>query len=90
MTTRGFTTADFKRVADIVHRAVNITKTLDTKAKEAAEKAGRKNPGSVNAFREYVKEGEEVIEIVELRREVEDWVGTFSLRESSPSRDGKY
>lgn len=79
MTTRGFQAADFKRVADIVDRAVNITKTLDAKAKEAAEKSGRKNPGSVNAFKEYVKEGEEVIEIIELRREVEDWVGTFSL-----------
>ncbi|CAK3910221.1 serine hydroxymethyltransferase, mitochondrial [Lecanosticta acicola] len=79
MTTRGFHPEDFTRVADIVHRAVNITKTLDGKAKEAAEKSGRKNPGSVAAFREYVKEGEEVVEIVELRREVEDWVGTFAL-----------
>lgn len=79
MTTRGFTSPDFKRVADIVHRAVNITKMLDGKAVEAAEKTGRKNPQSVNAFREYVKEGEECVEIVELRREVEDWVGTFSL-----------
>jgi glycine hydroxymethyltransferase len=61
----------------VVNRAVNITKTLDQKAKEAAEKSGRKNPTSVNAFREYVKEGEEIVEIVELRREVEDWVGTF-------------
>jgi glycine hydroxymethyltransferase len=33
----------------------------------------------VNAFKDYVKEGEEVVEIVELRREVEDWVGTFAL-----------
>lgn len=79
MTTRGFTTSDFKRVADIVHRAVNITKTLDGKAKDAAEKSGRKNPASVAAFKEYVKEGEEVVEIVELRREVEDWVSTFPL-----------
>ncbi|KXS99018.1 hypothetical protein AC578_6147 [Pseudocercospora eumusae] len=79
MTTRNFQRDDFKRVADIVHRAVNITKTLDAKAKQAAEKSGRKNPGSVNAFREYVKEGEEVVEIVELRQEVEAWVGTFAL-----------
>lgn len=77
MTTRGFQAADFKRVADIVHRAVNITKQLDTKAKEAAEAKARKNPGSVAAFREYVGEGQEIVEIVELRREVEDWVGTF-------------
>jgi glycine hydroxymethyltransferase len=79
MTTRGFQAPDFKRVADIVHRAVNITKMLDAKAIEAAEKNERKNPKSVNAFKEYVKEGEEVVEIVELRREVEDWVGTFAL-----------
>jgi len=79
MTTRGLQPEDFKRVADIVHRAVNITKTLDAKAKEAAEKSGRKNPTSVNAFKEYVQEGEEIVEIVELRREVEDWVGTFAL-----------
>ncbi|EGP86384.1 uncharacterized protein MYCGRDRAFT_72901 [Zymoseptoria tritici IPO323] len=79
MTTRGFQPTDFKRVADIVDRAVTIAKTLDVKAKEAAEKSGRKNPGSVNAFREFVGEGEEVPEIVELRREVEEWVGTFPL-----------
>lgn len=79
MTTRGLQPEDFKRVADVVHRAVNITKMLDGKAKEAAEKSGRKNPSSVNAFREYVKEGEEIVEIVELRREVEDWIGTFAL-----------
>ena len=77
MTTRGFTGPDFKRVADIVHRAVNITKTLDGKARESSEKRGRKNPGSVAAFREFVGEGHEIVEVVELRREVEDWVGTF-------------
>ena len=49
ITTRRFSPEDFKRVADIVHRAVNITKMLDGKAKEAAEKNGRKNPGSVAA-----------------------------------------
>ncbi|QIW99618.1 hypothetical protein AMS68_005136 [Peltaster fructicola] len=79
MTTRGFQGADFKRVADIVHRAVNITKKLDGKALEAAQKSGRKNPASVNAFREYVKEGEEIVEIIELRREVEDWVANYNM-----------
>lgn len=79
MTTRGFQPEDFKRVADVVHRAVEITRRLDTTAKEAMEKAGRKNPGSVNAFKEYVGEGDEITEIVQLRKEVEDWVGTFSL-----------
>ena len=85
MTTRGFQAGDFKRVADIVHRAVNITKMLDGKAREASEKGGRKNPGSVNAFREFVKNGKEIVEVVELRREVEDWTGTFGL----PALDGE-
>lgn len=79
MTTRGFQPGDFKRVADIVHRAVTITQGLDKTAKEEAEAKGRKNPASVAAFREYVGEGQNVSEILELRREVEDWVGTFSL-----------
>lgn len=79
MTTRGFTPEDFRRVADIVDRAVTITQKLDKQAKEAAEKSGRKNPGSVVAFREFLGEGEEITDIVQLRQEVENWVGTFSL-----------
>ena len=79
MTTRGLLEPDFERVADIVHRAVTITKALDAKARENAEKKGRKAPGSVAAFKEYVGEGESVVEIVQLRKEVEDWVGTFAL-----------
>jgi glycine hydroxymethyltransferase len=79
MTTRGFQPGDFKRVADIVHRAVSITQTLDKSAKEAAEKKGRKNPGSVAAFKEHLGEGEEATDLVQLRHEVEDWVSTFSL-----------
>ncbi|KAF2835196.1 SHMT-domain-containing protein [Patellaria atrata CBS 101060] len=84
MTTRGFQPDDFRRVADVVHRAVGITLDVDKKAKEAAEKSRRKNPGSVKAFTEYLGEGEDVVEIVQLRKEVEDWVGTFSL----PWEDG--
>jgi glycine hydroxymethyltransferase len=79
MTTRGFQTDDFARVADIVDRAVMITQKVAKTAKEAAESKGRKNPGSVNAFKEYLGEGEEVSDIVQLRQEVEDWVGTFAL-----------
>jgi len=79
MTTRGFQPADFTRVADVVHSAVGITQKLDKVAKEDAEKKGRKNPGSVNAFKEWLGEGQDVTEIVQLRKEVEDWVGTFSL-----------
>ena len=79
MTTRGFQPEDFKRVADIVHRAVGITQEVDKLAKGDAEKSGRKAPGSVKAFTEYLKEGEDIRDIVQLRKEVEDWVVTFSL-----------
>lgn len=79
MTTRGFQPEDFKRVADIVHRGVAITQKLSKVAEEEAVKAKRKNPKSVNAFKEFLKEGEEVSEIQQLRKEVEDWVGTFQL-----------
>ena len=79
MTTRGFQPEDFVRVAEVVDRAVTITQKLDKAAREEAEAKGRKNPGSVRAFMDYLGEGESVREIVELRREVEEWVGTFSL-----------
>lgn len=79
MTSRGFQPEDFRRVADIVDRAVIITQKLDKVAKESAQAKGVKNPATVKAFMEYVGEGEEISEIVLLRKEVEDWVGTFSL-----------
>ncbi|KAL3455500.1 serine hydroxymethyltransferase-domain-containing protein [Aspergillus heterothallicus] len=79
MTTRGFQPEDFRRVADIVDRAVTITQKLDKAAKESAASKGVKNPNTVKAFLEYVGGGEEISEIVQLRQEVEDWAGTFSL-----------
>ncbi len=77
MTTRGFTPNDFTRVAEIVDRAVSIALKVDKKARSDAEGRGRKNPGSVKAFLEYVKEGEDVPEILSLKNEVEQWVGTY-------------
>ncbi|KAL2221477.1 putative cytosolic hydroxymethyltransferase [Thermoascus aurantiacus ATCC 26904] len=79
MTSRGFQPEDFRRVAEIVDRAVILTQKLDKAAKESAESKGVKNPTSLKAFFDYVGEGEEIPEIVLLRQEVEDWVGTFSL-----------
>lgn len=79
MTTRGFQPEDFARVAEIVDRAVTITQRLDKAAREDAESKARKAPGSVKAFLDYVGNGETVTEIVELKREVQGWVGTFSL-----------
>lgn len=79
MTTRGFQPEDFRRVADIVDRAVTITQKLDKSAKESASAKGVKNPNTVKAFLEHVGNGEEISEIVQMRQEVEDWAGTFSL-----------
>ena len=79
MTTRGFQPEDFTRVAEIVDRAVTITQMHDKTAKEESESKGRKNAASVKAFLEYLGDGNEIKEIVELRQEVQNWVGTFSL-----------
>ena len=79
MTTRGLLPDDFSRVAEIVDRAVTIAQHLSKKAIEESESKGRKNPASVGAFVEYVADGNEITEIVELRREVEAWISTFSL-----------
>jgi glycine hydroxymethyltransferase len=79
MTSRGFQPADFTRVADIVDRAVILTQKLDKAAKADAEAKQRKNPASVKAFLEYVGDGEQLSEVVQLRDEVSEWVGTFSL-----------
>lgn len=79
MTSRGFQPEDFRRVADIVDRAVILTQKLDKAAREQAQSRGAKNPATLKSFFEYLGEGEEISEIVLLRQEVEDWVGTFSL-----------
>ena len=79
MTTRGLMPEDFVRVANIVDRAVTISQILDKKAKEDLEAQGKKSTGSVKSFLSFVGDGNEIREIVELRREVEEWIGTFSL-----------
>jgi glycine hydroxymethyltransferase len=77
MTTRGFSTSDFTRVAEIVDQAVRIALKVDKQARADAESRGRKNPGSVKAFLEHVGDGEEITDVLSLRREVENWVGTY-------------
>lgn len=79
MTSRGFSPEDFTRVAEVVDRAVTISQKVDRLAREDAETKGRKNPSSVKAFIDFLGDGDNVHEILELRREVEEWVGTFSL-----------
>ncbi|KAL8857147.1 MAG: hypothetical protein Q9178_006323 [Gyalolechia marmorata] len=79
MTTRGLQPDDFARVAEIVDRAVTLTQRLDKTALQECEAKGRKNPGSVKAFLEFLGDGSDVPDIVQLRREVEEWIGTFRL-----------
>ncbi|KAL8681298.1 MAG: hypothetical protein Q9186_002562 [Xanthomendoza sp. 1 TL-2023] len=79
MTTRGLQPEDFARVAEIVDRAVTLTQRLDKTALQECEAKGRKNPGSVKAFLEFLGDGSDVPDIVQLRREVEEWIGTFRL-----------
>lgn len=79
MTTRGFNEADFERVADVVDRAVSIAIRIDKAAKKAAEERGEKNVKRVKYFMDHLGNGENDPEIVQLRSEVEDWVGTYPL-----------
>ncbi|KAL5604299.1 hypothetical protein BROUX41_002272 [Berkeleyomyces rouxiae] len=79
MTTRGFTEADFTRVADIVHRAVGIATRLNKEARKAATDKGEKLPGKLKLFMDYVGDGSEDPEIAVLRSEVASWVGTYPL-----------
>ena len=79
MTTRGFLPKDFERVADIVDRAVVIAQRIDKEAQAKAAESKRKNPSGVRAFLDYLGDGHDQKEIVSLRAEVEQWVGTFAL-----------
>lgn len=72
MTTRGFEPADFARVAEIVDRSVKITQKV---VKDATAKDIKKHKD----FLEFVGQGENYSEIVQLRKEVEDWTSTFVL-----------
>lgn len=77
MTTRGFTADDFTRVADIVGRAVTIAARVDKAARKAAEDKGDKY--KLKFYFDYLGNGEDDSEIVQLRLEVADWVGTYPL-----------
>ncbi|AEO64737.1 d4d3df69-58bc-4b0f-b991-e4f668048dbf [Thermothielavioides terrestris] len=80
MTTRGFGEDDFERVADIVDRAVSIAVRVDKAARKAAEDKGEaKTAGRLKTFLDYLGTGETDTEIVQLRSEVADWVGTYPL-----------
>ena len=79
MTTRGFNENDFVRVADIFDRAVTIAARIDKTVRKNAETNGEKSPGRLKFFLEHLGNGETESEIVQLKSEVADWVGTYPL-----------
>ncbi|KJZ72481.1 Putative serine hydroxymethyltransferase [Hirsutella minnesotensis 3608] len=85
MTTRGFTEEDFVRVADVVDRAVTIASRVDKAARAAAKDRGERSPGRLKLFLDHLGNGDNEPEIVQLRSEVADWVGTYPLPWDSPS-----
>lgn len=72
MTTRGFGPDDFRRVADIIHRAVDISQRVDKSAQDAGAK-------TLKAYNKHLGDGGNFTDIIQLRKEVEDWAGTFRL-----------
>lgn len=71
LTTRGFVEADFKRVADLIHKAVIIAKDCHSKLP-----AGSK----LKDFKEYVeKEGRKRDDVHQLAEEVHSWASTFPM-----------
>lgn len=79
MTTRGFGEEDFARVGDIIDRAVTIAMRIDKAARQAAAERGEKKPGLLRIFMAHLGNGDTDPEIVQLRSEVSDWVGTYPL-----------
>ncbi|RFU79539.1 serine hydroxymethyltransferase [Trichoderma arundinaceum] len=79
MTTRGFHEDDFVRVADVVDRSVTIATRINKTVRAAAEERGEKLPGKLKLFVDYLGNGDRDPEIVQLRSEVADWVGTYPL-----------
>ncbi|CAJ2503069.1 Uu.00g104630.m01.CDS01 [Anthostomella pinea] len=77
MTTRDFSADDFVRVADIIGRAVTIAARVDKAARKVAEEKGDKY--KLKFYFDYLGNGEDDAEIVQLRAEVADWVGTYPL-----------
>ncbi|PHH67386.1 hypothetical protein CDD81_156 [Ophiocordyceps australis] len=85
MTTRGFGEDDFVRVADVVDRAVAIAARVDKTVRAAAAAKEDAKAGRIKLFMEYLGNGDDDAEIVQLRSEVGDWVGTYPLPWESAS-----
>ncbi|ERF77045.1 serine hydroxymethyltransferase [Endocarpon pusillum Z07020] len=73
------TANDYIRVAHVIDRAITITQRVDMRIREEAESRGYKTPGGIKTFLKVLGDGTDVLEIGELRKEVEDWVETFPV-----------
>jgi glycine hydroxymethyltransferase len=78
MTTRGMLEDDFSKIGEIIHSAVGITQRLAKEAEAASKERGRKNPQSMNAFLEFLKDNKDR-EVVQLRKDNEEWAEKFLL-----------
>jgi glycine hydroxymethyltransferase len=81
MTTRGLLPADFRRLADIIHRALSITKYLAAAidAQMTADSGKASSTVRLGAFQEAIRRGVGGSEIPKQRREVEGWMDTYSV-----------
>ncbi|CAD6582806.1 MAG: glycine hydroxymethyltransferase shm1 [Alectoria sarmentosa] len=79
MTSRGFQAEEFDRVAGVIDHAIRITQHINPDLRERAGAAGYGNPGSSRAFTDFLGDGTEYPEIMSLKSEVEDWVGSYKV-----------
>jgi glycine hydroxymethyltransferase len=77
MTSRGLRPSDFREIAEFIHRAVALTRTLCVQSKNHAEAALVRTPTSLKCFMDFIEENKRHESIAGLRREVLDWVGLF-------------
>lgn len=73
----GFIENDFVCVVDVVDCVVIIVFCIDKVVCKIVEEVGEKSFGKLKFFMEYFGNGESYLEIVQLRSEVEDWVGMY-------------
>ncbi len=58
---------------------VQLTSRIDSKLRDKASAMGFQDAGSTKAFMDMLGEGNDYPEIVNLRKEIGDWVSTFKV-----------
>lgn len=71
LTTRGFREADFEKVAEFIHRGVEIAKACQ---------ASTPAPGKMKEFKAYIEaQGEQRADVVQLRQDVQELASSFPM-----------